>query len=128
MVASTAPASRNQSWRLDLAASVPERAGVSRINSGGIVPIAASSNADDLDRLATVVMAVGLEVTIMKGLGNFFDLQPFNRARWNRYQQLIGLPRIARIDRTLETPTLGGNSGTVEHRGALSFECDEGGL
>ena len=112
----------------DLTASVPERRRRVADQERRDRADRCETNADDLDRLAAIVMAVCLQVTIVEGLGDLVERRRVDRARWNRYQQLIGLPRIARIDRTLEPPPLGRDAGTVEHRGALALERDEGGL
>ena len=67
-------------------------------------------------------------MTILEGLGNVLKRRTVDRARWNRYQELIGLTRIARVDCALEPPPAGCDAGPVEHAGARALERREGGF
>ena len=51
-----------------------------------------------------------------------------DRTRRNRYHELMGLTRIARIDGALEPPPRGRNAGAIEHGRSAVLQCDEGSL
>ena len=82
----------------DLTASVPAGAGLSRMSSGGMAPMAVDAGADELHRLAAVVVAVGLAVTVVKRSAISSSAAGIQRARRNGHRQLVGLALVARID------------------------------
>ena len=67
-------------------------------------------------------------MTVVEGRRDLRQRRVVDRTRRNRHHELEGLPGIARVDRALEAPLLGGDAGAVEHRGAPLLERLEGGL
>src|SRR5262249_61388333 len=55
------------------------------------------ANAHDLNRHAAIVVAIGGPVTVVEGGCDLRQRGHVDRARWNRYHELMGLTRIARI-------------------------------
>src|SRR5262249_58490468 len=84
------------------------------------------ANADDLDRLAAIVVAIGVQVTVVEGGCDLRQRGRVDRASWNRYHELMGLTRIARIDGALEPPPRRRNPGAIEPGRAAVFHVGEG--
>ena len=87
-----------------------------------------NAGADELHRLAAVVVAVGRAVAIMKTLGDLIQRPGIQGARRDGNRQLVGLALVARIDRALEAPPLRCDAGPVEHGAALLLQRSEHGL
>src|SRR5262249_60940080 len=77
----------------------------------------------DLDRLAAIVVAIGVQVTVVERGCDLRQRGRVDRASWNRYHELMGLTRIARIDGALEPPPRRRNAGAIEYGRAAVLQC-----
>ena len=73
-------------------------------------------------------MAVSTQVQIVKALLYLGECWAINRSPGDRHQQLVRLPRVARVYEALETAARRRNAGAVEHGGSLFLERRECGL
>src|SRR5262249_46672896 len=73
------------------------------------------TNADDLHRLGSIIMAVRASVQLMEALLDLGEYLAINRSARDAHQQLVGLPRVARVHETFETAARGRNARTVKH-------------
>src|SRR6516165_3082432 len=85
------------------------------------------ANIDDLHRLGTVVMTIGLQMASVEEFRDVLEGLWFDRIARNGHCKLIRLARITGINRALEALAFRRDAGPVEHRGSLALQDLEDG-